>query len=60
MLMTVTEKDNHLFIDWGELIVAGSLKFIDRNYWATMQFEKDSAGKITILNYNGFKGIKKK
>jgi CubicO group peptidase (beta-lactamase class C family) len=59
MLMTIKEKDGHLFLDWGELIPNGPMKYIDRVYWVDVEFVKDSSGKISVLNYGNFKGIRK-
>ncbi len=59
-LMTIREQDGRLFNDWGELIPAGPLQYVDRVYWTDLKFEKDSTGKIIDLDYAGFKGLKKK
>jgi len=40
MIMTIFEKQGNLFDDWGELIPESPLKYIDRNYWLNVEFNK--------------------
>lgn len=59
-IMTVSEKDGHLIIDWGELIPTGQSTFIARTYWSDVSFETDSHGKVTKMVYDGYEAEKVK
>ncbi len=57
-LMTVTEKDGWLYIDWGILIPGKSFHFIQRAFWSKVSFVKDDQEKINSMTIDGFVGKK--
>ncbi|MBI1766883.1 MAG: beta-lactamase family protein [Bacteroidetes bacterium] len=57
-LMTVTEKDEWLFIDWGILIPEKPMHFIQRAFWSKVNFVKDDQGKISAMIIDSFVGKK--
>lgn len=59
-LMTVSEKDGRVSIDWGELIPTGELTFIARAFWSDVTFDMNSKGEVIYLDYDGYKGKKVK
>ncbi len=59
-MMTVSEKEGRVSIDWGELIPTGEFTFIARAFWSDVTFNTDSKGEIISLDYDGYKGKKVK
>jgi CubicO group peptidase (beta-lactamase class C family) len=59
MLMTIREQDGHLCSDWGEMIPEAPLRYIDRAYWQEMHFVTDTLGRVRVLEYGGYKGVRK-
>jgi CubicO group peptidase (beta-lactamase class C family) len=58
MLMAIREKEGRLYTDWGELIPEGAMQYRDRVYWQDLHFVRDSTGKVTKLDYNGYIGYR--
>jgi CubicO group peptidase (beta-lactamase class C family) len=57
--MEVTTRDGHLFgSNYGELIPAGPLQFVQRSYWLKISFTKDEKGKVTGMLFDKYRGEK--
>jgi CubicO group peptidase (beta-lactamase class C family) len=55
-IMTVSEENGRMSIDWGELIPTGELEFIARAFWSDVSFELDSNETVKYFIYDGYKG----
>ncbi|MDH3493755.1 MAG: beta-lactamase family protein [Acidobacteriota bacterium] len=61
--VSITAEGNRLFADGGPLIPIDDGKgeftrFIHRRYWSTLEFKKNSTGKIVGLKFDSFSGTR--